>query len=368
MNRAGVVFTLVVALSLVVVSAGHAARVRNGRILISNNYDRIASIRPDGAGYRILLRNNHDPAGGRWSPDKTRFAYGELSPELRFDLHVRRADGSGDKLVASADAFRFSWSPDGRYLAYVAATGSSVLDGACDGIRVVNVDTLADRAVTDGPACRADDPQWSPAGNEIAFVDGQDPGTVDPDLDIYKVDVTTGEVTQLTDSPALDRAPEWSPDGSSIVFESSRDHELAGRVGGCMRRTEIYRMNGAGTHQVRLTGKLHNPDCNATWSSDGRHIAWTTSLKRKEGERQRPTEVHVMRRDGTAAVRLTNGRRLPSYGGDFSPDGRRIVFTVYHPADDDDRTPYFDLYTARLDGSRRIHLTRGGTRYGSPDW
>jgi Tol biopolymer transport system component len=48
--------------------------------------------------------------------------------------------------------------------------------------------------------------------------------------------------TRLTISPAVDREPAWSPDGTRIAFLSQRD---GGR--------EIYVMNADGSNQTRLT-------------------------------------------------------------------------------------------------------------------
>lgn len=337
----------------------HGAGDGNGRILIGDG-DSVASIRPDGSGFRILVENNDEPIDARWSPDKAKFAYTQIGQEHNNrDLYMRRADGADPALLATNTGYGFSWSPDSRFVAYTGP--GDVLSGTCYGIWVVNVKSLAQRHVADGPDCDADDPRWSSRG-EIAFVDGADNGAVDLNLDIYKVDVITGEVTQLTYAPGVDRSPVWSPDGTSIVFESSRDHGSSRFGGHCFRRTEIYKMGSDGSRQRRLTGKLRNADCNATWSPDGRWIMWGTSLKRKRGEDQRPAELHVMRADGTNGIRLMNGRQLVSYTGDFSPDGRWIVFTAHRK-----ETAYGHLYKSRPDGTDRVRLkSRDG--YGLADW
>ena len=50
---------------------------------------------------------------------------------------------------------------------------------------------------------------------------------------------------RLTNHPAHDAWPSWSPDGSRIVFESERDGDR-----------EIYVMNADGFDQIRLTNNL----------------------------------------------------------------------------------------------------------------
>ena len=48
-------------------------------------------------------------------------------------------------------------------------------------------------------------------------------------------------VLQLTDSPANDRSPSWSADGTWIVFETDRD-----------ANSEVYRIGVDGTGPVNL--------------------------------------------------------------------------------------------------------------------
>ncbi len=62
--------------------------------------------------------------------------------------------------------------------------------------------------------------------------------------------------TQLTDSPGLmddNMDPRWSPDGTQIIFWSSRDGNK-----------ELYVMNADGSNQTRLTNTTPS---NSSWSS-----------------------------------------------------------------------------------------------------
>jgi len=68
-------------------------------------------------------------------------------------------------------------------------------------------------------------------------------------------------VTRLTDHPALDLTPTWSPDGSQIAFASNR----AGSF-------QIHAMNADGTAVRQVTSQGQNTD--PAWSPDGRSIAF----------------------------------------------------------------------------------------------
>lgn len=61
-------------------------------------------------------------------------------------------------------------------------------------------------------------PAWAPDGRSVVFMSDRDGGQ-----DIYRVDVATGQVTRLTDSPALDAVPTVSPDGQWVAFLSNRE-------------------------------------------------------------------------------------------------------------------------------------------------
>ena len=95
----------------------HAAyRGSEGRIaFVRGGY--IYTIEPGGTGLRRLTRDGAD-SGPRWSPNGTRIAYIDHG-----NLWIMRANGSHKRRVTHAapgftDA-RASWSPNGRYLAFV---------------------------------------------------------------------------------------------------------------------------------------------------------------------------------------------------------------------------------------------------------
>jgi hypothetical protein len=129
----------------------------------------------------------------------------------------------------------------------------------------------------------------------IAFVSERDGNP-----EIYVMNVDGSGLTRLTNNPAGDYAPAWSPDGSKIAFHSDRDDNL-----------DIYVMNADGTSQSRLTNNPGNDEWPA-WSPDGSKIAFSS-------ERGGNEEVYLISADGTGETNLTNN---PAQDSDpaWSPD------------------------------------------------
>src|SRR5690606_12524784 len=67
---------------------------------------------------------------------------------------------------------------------------------------------------------------------------------------IFVVDVASGTVTRLTEHPAADTNPRWSPDGNQIAFISQGDYFDADTL---RLRRDLYVMEEDGSGKRRLT-------------------------------------------------------------------------------------------------------------------
>ena len=168
----------------------------------------------------------------------------------------------------------------------------------------------------------------------IAFVSERDGNS-----EIYRIGSDGTGLTRLTDNPAIDSDPAWSPDGARILFASNRGSPATDG-------SDIYVMNADGSNVSRLTndGQSRAP----AWSPDGNTIAFSSVRDGQFG-------IYVMRLGDPANA--TNIAHSAGYQTDpaWSPDGTRIAFTSDWRAYDF----VFDLYVAKIDGSGITPLLTG---------
>ena len=202
-------------------------------------------------------------------------------------------------------------------------------------IYAVNADGSGLARLTNNPAFDFG-PSWSPGARRIAFVSDRD-----GNAEIYAMNADGSGLARLTDNPAYDFGPSWSPDGRRVAFVSDRDGNA-----------EIYAMNADGSGLARLTD---NPayDFSPSWSPDGRRIAFAS-------DRDGNDEIYAMSADGSGVARLTDNPAF-DFSPSWSPDGRRVAFTS-------DRDGNHDIYAMNADGSGVARLANDAAGNVAPSW
>lgn len=150
-----------------------------------------------------------------------------------------------------------------------------------------------------------------------------------------------------------DADPQWSPDGRSLLFRSSRSGHwelYRGDANGDAPKLMTFHPgnDGLSKHEYGGEGPAH-------WSPDGNHIVWMRKFP------DAGYDVWVMDADGSDAKNLTEAHVGNDGYPSFSPDGKWIAF-------DSDRDGQNEVYVMETDGGdvRRITTSPGGNL--APMW
>ncbi len=274
------------------------------------------------------------------------------------EIYVMDADGGNQRRLTNNPAKEWdpSWSPDGEQIAFVSDRDGHphVIPGWFTyEIYVMDADGGNQRKLTNSPADDRD-PSWSPDGKRITFMSMRDGHVIDfaPTYEIYIMDVDGGNPQNLTNNPSDDRYPSWSPDGKRIVFVSERPGHFRGEAG---ITTEIYVMDADGGNQQKLT-ENRQTDWFPSWSPDGERIAYASDRK---GDFEN-FDIYVMDADGGNQQKLTNHRDydwMPSW----SPDSERIAFMSEMDGNS-------EIYVMDADGGNLQNLTDNRHSDSNPAW
>jgi len=288
----------------------------------------------DGERIFQLTEANERSVWPRWSPDAKQLAFiRDRGGDERFDIWLVDRDGERERNLTNEPGVThrdIAWSPDGTKLAYIANSGARGF-----AVHVIDVTTGAKRALTDG--ARDDfQPQWSPDGTLLLFWSRRD--DVRTNADLYVVAATGGDATRLEtrggkDGESID--PRWSPDGTRISFttDTRGRHEVS--VAAYAER-EIRRIE-------RMTDSIHD-EYGAVWRPDGRGLAYLHNEDAAVSLRRVFTVSHA-----DHAVSDIPGMHLAP---DIGPDSDTTVFTFSSPS-----RPW-DVYVTRERAIEARAITR----------
>ena len=251
---------------------------------------------------------------GAWSRDGSRLAYADGSqqqPDLVV-LDSRLTESLRIRLPPSSVPL-FSWSPDGRRLAFSRETAAAAQ------VFVIDVAAGATAIPITDPEVDARAPRWSPDGDWIAFRGGTDL----PDQALYAVHPDGSGLVLLSRRarPVDAFCSGWTPDGRSIVF------------GTWGPKAAAWIVDRDGTNERMLSDATAETSCPAL-SPDASRVAVAVT---NGGVRS----MAVMRLDGSGLV-TPNGPAWDTFPGVWSPDGRSLVVNGRVPGDLPDPRAFLD--------------------------
>jgi hypothetical protein len=178
-------------------------------------------------------------------------------------------------------------------------------------------------------------PRWSPDGTRIAFISDRD-----GDFELYLMNADGSDVVQLTDDEVSEGRPSFSPDGTRLAFAAGADDQA-----------EIWTIGVDGSNLVQLT-QNGQQDAAPAWSPDGSQIAFS----RHDGS---DFEILVMSAEGGGEVQLTDNDADDDAPA-WSPDGSLLTFGSNR------RSNNYDIWTMQVDGTGARRLATASREDGLP--
>src|SRR5262249_53548709 len=138
-----------------------------------------------------------------------------------FEIYTRSLAGGADRQITTGglDSIQPSWSPDGRYLAFVAKVRG--------GIGLIPAEGGAVRYLTDSGS----DPHWSPDGKTLVYRSTnletvrESAGSWNSSLLLVDRGGTPPRQLTRTGTPrGGHNYPRWLPDGRHVIFAAPGDH------------------------------------------------------------------------------------------------------------------------------------------------
>jgi Tol biopolymer transport system component len=287
--------------------------------------------------------------------------------------------------------FNPAWSPDGKEIACAdeGPVDPTFRSNPNSRVWAVNIATGERRQVTKEDSIQ---PNWSPHGFRIAYGGRRNAAQ----RDIWTIPAGGGEPTEVTNDPATEGSPVWSPDGKYLYFASDRAgsmnlwrvpiEEQTGKVlgpadavttpspysaqlsfsrdGQRMVYSQIVR--GANLQRVGFDPVKETVTGQPVWITHGSRTANTPNLSPDgeglafDAQGSTQDDLFVIKRDGTGLRQLTDDiykDRQPRW----SPDGRRIAFFS-------DRSGKWEIWMINSDGSGLKRLTYAPGAVTNPQW
>jgi Tol biopolymer transport system component len=253
-------------------------------------------------------------------------------------LHLMRPDGSDAHEIGldlAGEPGGPDWSPDGARIAFELMTGVDVFE-----IWTLKANGTGPRKVLacDGPPCvQVGLPAWSPDGARLAFGRLVNPTGryQDNQLTIEVLDLASGASRVIAIAPvggveAVEYVtPRWSPDGTQVVFTINRYRTPPTNESLLGSSIALVTTDGSEAGRPRILTDPAMFGSHPDWSPDGRRIVFSTHGLGFDADSRNASNLYTIRPDGTGITQITRFGEGDARVGtpSWTPDGTRILFT-----------------------------------------
>ncbi|MDP9182320.1 MAG: hypothetical protein M3P04_06035 [Actinomycetota bacterium] len=306
----------VAAISVGVLAPARAAPPGQGHLVYVDSSGTLASVRPDGRGYRSVVTPPGWASDVEVSPDGRWVAFTRQPEDLLSgglqEVWVARADLTGAHSIASEPGlfmYQPTWSPDSTRLAFVVGYPAGYFGiGYQAHVWVMGRDGSGKRPVAVLPGA-AEQPTWAPRGSQVAFVvDAQEASAAIATVDVDAVPPLPRTLSPLGSIGVT--KPHWSPSGDRLAY---------------MDATSLYvvRADGSGLRRVS-DGNNYPWNGGAVWSPDGRQLAYCLSSSGYFFGGSSGTGPWIVNATGRGKSRLLDTG--PCFSPAWSPNGRSLAY------------------------------------------
>jgi Tol biopolymer transport system component/DNA-binding winged helix-turn-helix (wHTH) protein len=311
---------------------------------------------------QFLQLTNDDDCCPVWSPDGRSIAFSRFTNK-EISIYVVPADAgakqkrnaektikttaasfsltvapTGERLLNTSGVVpqhrELDWSPDGKSIAFAAQAG----------IYLLALDTSTVHLISQPPPLSEDwGPSFSADGQKVLFVRDREIGRPD---EIWITTPTAGAEARILSEPGkIASPPQWSSDGRSVIFASTRSGHPA-----------LWRASFDAPDSIVQIGEAGSPAWDPAVSHRGYRFAYERiirSLSVWQMDLATPDkQPHLL----VSSTSDTDQGPAPQ----FSPDGQKLAYMS-------DRSGTMEIWVSNRDGSRPFQLTAVGGA-GTPRW
>jgi Tol biopolymer transport system component len=246
------------------------------------------------------------------SRDGEKIAYAVVNEQKGIDLWVMERDGSGQEILLDCGLDRCSspaWSPDSRQIAYSRSEAGLGPDQPYSASRIWRANTSNGETTRLflNPEKTGHSPNWSPDGNQLAYVDGVEGR-------IVVLDVESGDEVYIPTQTG--RMGSWSPSSDRMAYSDfvvTEDGVQEAVLQANFVIDDIINLFGHRSNENSFSGPI--------WSPTDR---WITVKARETGTVK--DELMMMSPDGLYGVVFADDEGYTYLNYHYDPTGRYLIY------------------------------------------